>query len=186
MICGIFTFAGLGMLASGEVLFGLLAIVFFGGGGAFYFIRNARGGITFKLTPQGILPGSGGFVPWQEVGRIGATTTGGAKAVGVEVLDIPAYVATLTPEQQRTVLRTANIGRVAGPVLGSGELSSIPTGDLAAAINWAAANSGGYQLAFPAMTLNKTIPAVVQLLEGYRAAALGRPPLGWSGQQPQR
>ena len=176
IICAIFTLGGLGLLASGEVLIGLLALALFGVGGAFFIIRNSRGAVTYRLTPQGIVPGSGGFVPWHLTGRIGPASPGGARAVGIEVLDIPGYVSTLTPEQQRLTMRAASFGRAAGPMVESPELASIPTGDLVSAVNWAAQNSGGYHLTFPQLSLNKSIPAAIQEIEAYRAAALGQQP----------
>ena len=53
---------------------------------------------------------------------------------------------------------------------------TIPTGDLVSAVQWAAQNSGGYHLTFPQLWLNKSIPAAIQEIEAYRAAALGQQP----------
>ena len=176
LACIAFTIAGLAMLFADDIgtkIMGFLAIAFFGGGGVFTLIRQMKGGTTLTLTPEGIVPGSGGFVPWQNVGRIAATTTGGAAALGVEVLDVPAYVATLTPEQQRLVGRTAKAGRAFGAATGTPELLGLPTDDVVAAAHWGAEQSGGYHLTFPALSLNKPIKTLVGVLESYRSSAMG-------------
>lgn len=186
VVCLLFTLAGLAMLfADGFMIkiMGALAIAFFGVGGAAAIIRQVRGGTTFTLTSQGIEVGTGGFVPWQNIGLIGQTSTGGgAQALGFEVLDVPAYVATLTPEQQRAAARGVTLGRAAAPVMGAGggnlhdvaALNALPGDDLVAATEWGAQMSGGFHLAFPTLSLNKPMGRLMAIAEEYRAAATGR------------
>lgn len=183
VLCVIFTLAGIAMMFSGEfrtMLMGFLAVAFFGVGGAWAMIRRFKQPVSYTLTPGGIAIGVGGFVPWQHVGHVAATKTGGAAAVGIEVTDVPAYVATLTPEQQQQAFGALRMANMAGPALGAAggrhaaqELRSIPTDDLVAAVQWGAERSGGYHVTFPSLNLNKSVDKAVAEIQHYRAQATG-------------
>lgn len=186
VLCVLFTVAGIAMLfADGFMakIMGGLAMMLFGVGGAAAIVRQLRGGTTFTLKADGIEVGTGGFVPWHNIGMIGQTSTGGgAQGLGFEVLDVPAYVATLTPEQQRTAARGITLGRAAAPVMGAAgahsndvsALNALPADDLVAATEWGAQMSGGFHLVFPTLSLNKPMGRLMAIAEEYRAAATGR------------
>lgn len=190
-LCLGFTLMGVWMIASGgwfNILLGAVAIAFFGVGGAVAFLKQRRQGMTFTLTPEGIVVGSGGRVPWANIARIGATKVGtaargmgGAAALGIQLRDVRAFVSTLTPQQQLAAVRAARIGRTTGPALGAlggrgvgSDLSTIPTDDVAAAVRWAAERSGGYHVTFPLLNLNKPVDQTIAQIESYRAQATGR------------
>ncbi|GAB2600717.1 hypothetical protein [Pseudactinotalea suaedae] len=162
------------------LLVGLIGLALFGGGAVMLLVRHARGGVTLTLTPAGLLPGSGGFVPWHDVGGFGATKTGGAACLGAWLTDPRSYLASLTPQQQSLVLKAALAAKGIAPILGAADpgslrdavtLASMPAHDVGAALRWAKAQAGGYDLTFPALNLDRPIPQLVQLCEQYRSAA---------------
>lgn len=186
LMCLVFTVAGVAMLFADDwftKILGAVAILFFGGGGAWAFVRQSKQGMTYTLTPRGIVVGSGGLVSWDNIAQIGETKVGaaapglgGAAALGVALRDPNAYVATLTPDQRATAMRAARMGKVAGPALGAiggrgvgSDLSSIPTHDVVAAVGWAAERSGGYHVTFPLLNLDKSVDKALAEIEAYRS-----------------
>jgi hypothetical protein len=197
----VLTLGSIAMIGGGDGLLplvGVLGVVFFGGGAVLLLVRHARGGVTLTLTPEGLRPGSGGFVPWRDVGGFGATSTGGAPCLGVWLTDPARYLASLTPQQQALVLRTSLAAKGVAPVLGAADpgsvrdaatLAGIPSHDVGAALRWAKDRAGGYDLTFPALGLDRPIPQLVQACEQYRAAATAgsaqHPAQPWPQQHPQ-
>lgn len=189
-LCVVLTLGCLLAIGDGGLLavIGVLGVVLFGGGAVVLLVRHSRGGVTLTLEPAGLRPGSGGFVPWRDVGGFGATSTGGAACLGAWLTDPRSYLASLTPQQQSLVLKTAMAARGIAPVLGAADpssvrdaatLASIPSHDVGAALRWAKDQAGGYDLTFAALSLDRPIPQLVQVCEQYRsaaAAALAQPP----------
>lgn len=172
--CLAFTVAGLAMLFSGDmltVIVGVGIVAFFGLGCIAYFVRIVARK-SFMLDARGVHPGNGGFVPWKDIGAIGPTLAGGTPALGLEILDVPAYLDTLTEKQKRQSLGFAGIGRIIGSAAGSPELNSMPDGDLLGLMAWAKQVNGGYDMAFAAMTLSTSVDKMAQIVEEYRQNAL--------------
>lgn len=173
----VFTLTGIVMLFSGRlmyVVFGLVAIVLFGVGGVVY-VKRALSQRTFTLDERGLHPGGGGFVPWEHIGHVGPTKAGGANALGIEVLDVPAYLDTLTEEQKRLTLRGASFGQKAGAATGQRDLNSMPTDDLESVMAWAKQSNGGYDLAFASLSLGASVDKTAQIIEDYRQQATQSP-----------
>ena len=143
----IFAAIGVYAMANGQLLLGFLLFTFAFVGRLIVHARRRETAITFTLTPTGILVGRRiGFVGWQHVGRVGYTEFLESDGLGVEVLDLPAYVATLPPAERFPDDRVRGLER-------SAKL-------------W-----DGYHLVFPAMSLARPIRATAQQIEEYRAAA---------------
>ncbi|NLT28930.1 MAG: hypothetical protein GXX86_00500 [Propionibacterium sp.] len=176
----VFTIGGFFMLFSESwtmKLVGVVAILFFGVGGVFGLIKMRRAGVTFTADESGIRPGQGGFVPWEHVGQIGVSMAGDTKSLGIEVLDILAYLNTLTPEQRRLAMRLGEGARTIAPGLGDPRAEALPAGMNAPTaaeqqelelMGWARTVNHGYDLLFAAMTLNQSVEKWVEELSAYR------------------
>lgn len=176
--CLFFAVCGLGMMILGEdtlsFVVGLGIAAFFGLGVIAFFVRIVARN-SFMLDEHGVHPGGGGFVPWKDIGAIGPTLAGGTPALGLEILDVPAYLDTLTEKQKRQTLGFAGIGRLVGSAAGSPELDSMPNGDLLGLMAWAKEVNGGYDMAFAAVTLSTSVEKMAVIVEDYRQQATQAP-----------
>lgn len=185
VLCLLFTLAGVWMLGSDDfltVIFGVASIGFFGVGGGYALFKMFRQGATLTADERGIHPGNGGFVPWEHVGHIAATKTGGgASALGIQISDVPAYLASLTPEQRRQTwewvrgITTAIRPLAAASGTPSPELEQLKGAeDLEQMMAWTREVSGGYDLTFAAMTLGKSVDRTADELTDYRDRVMER------------
>ncbi|MGJ3509582.1 STM3941 family protein [Enemella sp. A6] len=182
----VFTIGGFFMLFSDSwlnKLIGVVAILFFGVGGVFALIRMRKAGMTFTADEQGLRPGNGGFVPWENIGHIGVSMAGGTKSLGVEILNILPYLDSLTPEQRRDAIRFAKGARAVIPELGDVDAEALQANidepaeserEELEIMGWARTANQGFDLLFAAMTLNQPVEKWVEQLSAYRDEALRR------------
>jgi hypothetical protein len=162
----------------------ILGILLFGVGGAYAVGKQLRQAPVLTLTTDGVLPGSGGLVPWADVVAFGTTRIGSARCLGLALRDPTRYLASLTPEQAR-LARAVGLGaRISGPVLGAADptsaaeaakLVSVPHQDLAAMLAWSKVQTGGYELAWSSLLFAGRLEAVAATCEAYRRRATGAP-----------
>lgn len=81
VVCVLFTAMGAVILALAptkplNLIVGTLAVGFFGVGGGISIVSQWRRSVVLKADDDGIRLGGGGTIPWADVDRVGATSTG--------------------------------------------------------------------------------------------------------------
>jgi hypothetical protein len=190
--CGLFTLAGVFIIAVGsstmDFLAGILSIVFFGGAGLLTIPKLLRREVSMVLTHQGIeqitLYGTA-TIQWKDVEKIGGYDQGGSKLVGIRFKTYDGYLAGMSPELAGTLQKSLPYLKVlTGAALlaeiTSGQLwSSLDdvktglqledfgqVGSLAQAMYWSRKVSG-YDITFSWADLDRPADQFVKLLEQY-------------------
>ena len=173
-LCVVFTVGGLLLALNGELfdrILGGVAAVAFAVAGGYYLKKVLSAPSTYTLTPAGIRVGTGGYVPWSNLARVGVTKAlGGAPALGIQLRNTQAFANTVSGDELASALSTARGLMGAARFKGSEkEASAKPKADLVAALNRVAKKSDGFHLAFPLMNLHKSAEAAAKEIEGYGA-----------------
>jgi len=104
IICIAFSVIGFFMILSGDiktVLAGLLAIVFFGGGGFLAIPKLLQRPISMILNHDGlkqITPSGTSLICWQDIETIGIARIYGNKMVGLRLITYDNYIKSMSPE----------------------------------------------------------------------------------------
>ena len=192
--CALFSIAGLWMVFSGEeVLAGLLAIVFFGGGGFYAIPKLLRRQVSMALTPEGIeqrYAEGNAYIPWSDVEKVGIISIFSNKMVGIRLKSYDRYLGRMSPSLAeftiknlpylKLLARATSLldvptsvdvwSKLEGHDVSGGLKSFGKVGDLAEALLWAR-NQYGYDLALSWAELDRSATDFVALLEEYRASA---------------
>jgi hypothetical protein len=183
--CAAFVAVAVAMLVSGvtpfEAFIAVVGILFFGGGGGWMLWKLARAKTVLVLSPGGVHPISGGLIPWQDIEGVGMGRTSGTAIIGIRLNSYDRYVASLTPAETALAVRTARAGKAFGSVTapflgrrgtGAASLTEIPSsgGDVAALLEWARNNSGGFDISFSPMLFDRPGPQVVEAIAAYHSA----------------
>lgn len=175
VLCVVFIVIGVLLVINGQwfdKILGAVSVVAFGVGGGYYLLGLSKGAPTFTLSTRGIDVGTGGHLPWSNIGKVGTTKAlGGAPALGIQVRTPSTYAGSLSPEQQTAALRAA---KTRLGVSRPSEASHNRTADLVAALNQMAKKTGGYHLAFPMLGLSGSAESMVATVEKYRTASKKR------------
>jgi hypothetical protein len=188
LACAAFTAAGVYLVVGGEDVFaGLLAIVFFGGGGAWATPKIARRSVTLALTPthleQRFAEGSV-RIPWSDVESVGIVNISSAKMVGIRLAAYDGYLESMSPALAAAITRRLPVAKM---VAQAASLLDAPEGaklilkggpealksvaevrDLAGALLWSRTHFG-YDLTLTWAELDRPRDAFVALLRSYLA-----------------
>jgi hypothetical protein len=160
----VFVAVGVWLVVAGGVVakvFGVLAVLFFGGGGLVMAVGALRNGLSkVALTHEGVEPAAGGTVPWQDVEAVGVVTTP-ATVVWLRLSSYDRYLASL-PADRPAIDPAVGLSR-----LGKGKGRH---GDM---LRWNRQRFG-YDLALSPAWLDRPAPAFAELLERYRGQAPSR------------
>jgi hypothetical protein len=190
--CGIFTIGGLWMIFSGEaILAGLLAVIFFGGGGLYAIPKLLRRDISMVLSSEGIeqqyAQGST-FISWDDVEKIGIVSMFSNKMVSIRLSSYDRYLDDMSPDlaaffmqslpylkvlTRATSLLDAPTAIVLWSKLEGADVSEAlksfgKVGNLAEALMWARTNYG-YDLMLSWADVDRSATKFAALLEEYRA-----------------
>ena len=195
--CGSFTLAGLWMVVesqnTGEILAGILAVVFFGGGGVLAIPRLIRRSVSMVLTHPGIeqitLYGTA-TIHWKDIEKIGLANQSGARLVGIRLKTYDGYLANMSPELAGAIARSLPAFKLLTNAallveIASGQLWSSLDGwdtartlkdfgkvsSLAQALFWSR-KTVGYDITFSWADLDRSPDKFAGLLEQYRQNAL--------------
>jgi hypothetical protein len=151
------------MLLSGDDVvtqaFGVLSILFFGGGGVFWGINALRRGVTqVTLTPAGIELTAGGTVPWQDIAELG-TAAKPTKLVWLRLHSYDRFVASLPADTL-----------AAHPAVGFVRPGRGRNKGAAGMLAWNRRHFG-YDMGIAATWLDRPVAEFAELLEQYRRAA---------------
>ncbi|GAA3769314.1 hypothetical protein GCM10022240_22140 [Microbacterium kribbense] len=96
IVCMLFAAMGVVIIALAptqemNLIVGTLAIGFFGVGGGIALVGQLRKSVPLRADDEGLRLGGGGRIPWEDVDRIGATTT----ALGVRMRRFDTFLATV-------------------------------------------------------------------------------------------
>lgn len=201
LLCVPFTAAGVFMVSSSTdwatVLFGWLAVLFFGVGGLCMLVVKLRKPTVLTLTGEGIRPESGGFIPWDDfdgagTGRIPGGR-GGTKIIGIRLKSYERFVQSFTPGEVRLIRGANTAARLTAGVLpriaGSSsrrmrrsldalrslprqEAGSVPLRDVARSLEWSRGLCG-WDITFSPMMFRGSSAGVVQDIESYHRRVLG-------------
>lgn len=192
--CAIFTIAGLWMVFSGEEVFaGLLAIVFFGGGGLYAIPKMLRRKVSLVLTPEGIeqryAEGSA-YIPWSDVEKVGIVSVFSNKMVGIRLTSYDRYLDRMSPSlaefmnknlpylklltRATSLIDVPTSAAVWSKLEGHDVSESLDSfgkvGDLAQALLWSRKQCG-FDLALSWAEIDRPATDFAALLERYRSSA---------------
>jgi hypothetical protein len=162
-LVGIVAFVVLGgwLVVSGGVVakvFGVLGILFFGGGGLVMVVGAVRHGLAkLTLTPAGVELTAGGTVPWEDVEAVGVVTRP-TTVVWLRLGSYDRYLASL-PADRPVIDPAVGLSRLGR---GSGRHGDV--------LRWNRKRFG-YDMALSPAWLDRPAPAFAELLEEYRTAA---------------
>lgn len=195
ILCIIFTLIGFAMLCSGEEIFGgLMAILFFGGGGAYAVPTLLRRRVPMTLTPEGIAqryPQGTAFIPWADIEQIGLMSIYSTELVGIRLKSYNRYLGSISPDLAAHIKKNlphlkffarATTEHLEAPDMledwskreghaGAETLESFgKVKDFAEALLWSR-NQYGFDIMFSWVELDRSPKAFAQLLEEYRTGA---------------
>ncbi|MFP7760817.1 STM3941 family protein [Marisediminicola sp. LYQ134] len=183
VVCGVFVLIGFAILRADpgivEIVAAAAAIVFFGLGGLALGVQSVRRRTVLTLTPDGLRPVSGGFVPWSDVDDVGLGSTAGTTVIGIRLSSPDAYIDSLSEAEVTRALRFSSGARLFGVASrsfargrGSGALGSLPDASegMAAQLAWAREQSGGFDLTFSPMLFAGPPTRVVETVTAHRDA----------------
>lgn len=186
-----FTLGGLWMIFSGEeILAGLLAVIFFGGGGLYAIPKLLGREVSMVLSAEGIeqrYPQGTAFIPWYDVENIGIVSMFSNKMVGIRLTSYNRYLNDMSPDlaaffvkslpylkllTRATSLLDTPTAVVLWSKLEGADVSEVlksfgQVGNLAEALMWAR-KTYGYDLMFSWADLDRPPKEFVALLEEYR------------------
>ena len=192
--CAVFTLGGLWMVFSGdETLAGVVAIVFFGGGGLYAIPKMLRRRVSMVLTPEGIEQRYAegiASIPWSDVERVGILSIFSNKMVGIRLKSYDRYLDRMSPSLAafmtknlpylKLLSRATSLldvptsvavwSRLEGHDASESLESFGKVGGLAQALLWSR-DKYGYDLALSWAEIDRPATDFVALLEGYRASA---------------
>lgn len=191
ILCIIFTLIGFAMLCSGdEIVGGLMAILFFGGGGAYAIPTLLRRRVPMTLTAEGIAqryPQGSAFIPWADVEQIGLMSIYSTELVGLRLKSYERYLGSITPDLAAHITKNLPhlkfMSRVTTEELeapdiledwakregheGAAALEGFSkVKDFAEALAWSRTQYG-FEIMFSWVELDRSPKAFVQLLEEY-------------------
>jgi hypothetical protein len=176
VICGLFALVAVWMIATGNVLVGLVCLIFFGGVGLAAFVpRLMNPKPLFELTPAGLRPLSGGVVPWQDIEDVGIgilPRAGGV--VGLRLSDYTTYVQSAPakiPRWKRLDAWTAAKSMPSPVQLGTADLSG-PQRNLVALLAWNRKKTEGLDMCWLQRLFSEPPESIASQILAYRATAL--------------
>jgi hypothetical protein len=192
--CAAFTVMGLTLVISaGAVFVGLLAILFFGGGGLWAIPKLLRRRVSMRLTGEGLhqcYEQGTTHIPWRDVEEVGITSMFGNKMVGIRLKTYDRYLGEMSPALAEFVTRhlpylkwlaratsllavpasTRVWSKLEGHDVSEDLRSFGATGNLAESLLWSRSRYG-YDIVLSWAELDRSAEDFVALLEGYRTAA---------------
>jgi hypothetical protein len=191
--CAAFTVMGLTLVMfAGAVYVGLLAILFFGGGGLWALPKLLRRKVSMRLTGEGLhqcYEQGTTHIPWFDVEKVGIISMFGNKMVGVRLKTYDRYLGEMSPALAEFMRRhlpylkwlaratsllpvpasTGVWSRLEGHDVSEDLKSLGAVGDLAELLLWARTRYG-YDITLSWAELDRSAEDFVALLEGYRTA----------------
>lgn len=192
--CSIFTLIGFWMVLSGEEIFaGILAIVFFGGGGIYAIPKMMRRKVSMVLTPEGIeqrYEEGSAHIPWVDVEKVGIISMFSNKMVGIRLNSYDSYLNRMSPRLAefttknlpylKLITRATTFlevppsvalwSKLDGHDISEGLDSFGKVGDLAQALLWSR-KQYGYDLAISWAEMDRPATEFANLLNDYISAA---------------
>ena len=186
------------MSGDGEaVLGGLLAIVFFGGGGLVAIPRLLWRKVTLVLTSEGLeqrYPEGSAHIPWQDVEQVGLVSAYSTTMPGIRLNSYDEYLDNMSPSlaaffaknlpYMKWLARTTSLldlpagaglwSKMRGVDVHQGDLKAFgKVGTSAEGLLWSRERFG-YDILFSWAELDRPAAEFVALLEGHRLAATPR------------
>ncbi len=192
--CAAFTVVGLTLVMfAGAPFVGLLAIIFFGGGGLWAIPKLLRRQVSMRLTGEGMqqcYEQGTTHIPWRDVEEVGIMSMFGNKMVGIRLNTYDRYLGEMSPSLAEFVTRhlpylkllaratsllavPASLGlwsKLQGHDLSEDLRNFGAIGNLAESLLWSRSRYG-YDIALSWAELDRSAEDFVALLEGYRTAA---------------
>jgi hypothetical protein len=174
VICGVFAVFAVWMIVGGQILVGLVGLIFFGGlGVSVYVSRLLNPKPLFELTPAGLRPLSGGVVPWKDIEdvAVGVLPRAGG-VVGLRLSDYTAYIQSAPTKMPRWKKMDAwTAARLMPRQLDTADLSR-PQKNLVALLLWNRKKTGGLDITWLHRLFSETPESIVSQILTYRANAL--------------
>lgn len=187
-----FLVAAITMLARGDtfgITVGILSLALAGMYAPVAWVLAVRR-TALTLTPDGIRPGAGGWIPWEDLERIAPTflVSGDHRqySLGVRLANAHRYAASFTAAERRASAASAGLAKFVGLITGVGkEMQGMPTNDTYGQIAWTRTVTDGFDVVWPASVLPQPPHVVAQQVIDYgtavwnaRLAATPQPPPG--------
>lgn len=170
-----FSALGLAMVVYGDpfaIVFGLVTVLFFGGGMTFAMLLSARRRfVSITLTPLGIEV-NGGLVPWEDVAAVGVVKAS-TKLLGIRLTSYDRYLASMTSaaqigSEEHVRWFSRPVAAIDGLLPGAGLAKYARTASsLERGLRWNRRNFG-WDLTFSPVMLDRPLISFVAFVEDYR------------------